>query len=79
MFSARMPDGTVELVWSGAGGEAGYRVEFARDPSTGPLEPFGTTISAALVAVPQDIAFWRVAAGDGAPEGWTPIGPPAAP
>ena len=79
MFSARMPDGTVELVWSGAGGEAGYRVEFARDPLAEPLDSLGTTISAALVAVPQDVAFWRVAATGGASEGWTPIESPATP
>ena len=80
MFSARLPDGAVELVWSGAGAGAGYRVEFARDPLAEPLGSLDTAISAAMVSAPRDVAFWRVAAGDsGRPEGWTPIGPPVAP
>ena len=80
-FSARMPDGAVEMVWSGAPDGAGYRVEFARDPLAEPVGSFGTAISAALATVPRDVAFWRVAlAGGGAAEGgWTRIGSPAAP
>ena len=80
MFSARMPDGAVELVWSGVGGEAGYRIELARDPLAKPVGAFDAAVSAARVTVPEDVAFWRVAAGDGAPEsGWAAVGPPAAP
>ena len=80
MFSARTPDGAVELVWSGGGGGAGYTVEFARDPLGEPVPSLVTTISAALVTVPEDVAFWRVVARGGGPEGgWTPIGPPTAP
>ena len=80
MFSARTPDGAVELVWSGRGGEAGYTVEFARDPLGEPVASLVTPISAALVTVPEDVGFWRVLAGGGAAEGgWAAIGPPAAP
>ena len=59
MFSARTPDGAVELVWSGRGGEAGYTVEFARDPLGEPVASLVTPISAALVTVPEDVGFWR--------------------
>ena len=45
-FSARMPDGLVELVWTGAGGGLGYRVEFARDPLAKPVGSLDAAVSA---------------------------------
>ena len=81
MFSARTPQNAVELVWAGAdGGEAGYRVEFARDPLGEAVGSLVTPVSATLAAVPDEVAFWRVAVGGAAAEGgWRPIGSPAAP
>ena len=75
LYSGRMADGAVELVWTASAGDDGFVVELASDPEAGADRALGVAGSAVRLPRDDGAAFWRIAARD-APAtatSWLPI------
>ncbi|MCU9849750.1 AAA family ATPase [Defluviimonas sp. WL0024] len=67
LYAGRMPDGSVELVWTGGDGAAPshYRVELGTEPGSVSLTAGPLVISAIRVSAPGAARAWRVVAAGG--------------